>query len=99
MEINPLKSSDLVSQLSGQAAAAPGGTPVSFKALLKDALAQVNTLQTEADASVIKLASGESIAIDEVMLAMQKAGLALQLTQQIRNKLVEAYQEVSRMQI
>ena len=99
MEINPLKSSDIAAQLSGQASAASGGTSVSFKALLKDALAQVNTLQKDADASVVKLVSGEPIAIDEVMLAMQKADLALQLTQQIRNKLVEAYQEVSRMQI
>lgn len=99
MEINPLKSSDIAAQLSGQTTAASGGTSVSFKALLQDALAQVNTLQKDADASVIKLASGEPIAIDQVMLAMQKADLALQLTQQIRNKLVEAYQEVSRMQI
>ncbi len=99
MEINPLKPSDIAAQLSGQAATTPGAAPVSFKSLLSDALAQVNHLEKEASASVIKLAAGEPIAIDEVMLAVQKADLALQLTQQIRNKLVDAYQEVSRMQI
>jgi len=100
MEINPLKPSEMASQLSGQASSAgAAGSPVSFKSLLADALSEVNNLQQRADTSAVKLAAGEPIAIDEVMLAMQKADLALQLTQQIRNKLVEAYQEVSRMQI
>ena len=99
MEINPLKPSEIASQLSGQTGAAPAGSAVSFKSLLADALSEVNNLQQQADASAVKLASGEPVAIDDVMLAMQKADLALQLTQQIRNKLVEAYQEVSRMQI
>ncbi len=99
MEINPLKPSDIAPQLASQVSGAQGGSPVSFKTLLTDALSQVNNLHNEANASAVKLASGEPIAIDEVMLAMQKADLALQLTQQIRNKLIEAYQEVSRMQI
>ena len=99
MEINPLKPSEIASQLSGSAAPSAAGSSVSFKSLLADALSEVNNLQQQSDASGVKLASGEPVAIDEVMLAMQKADLALQLTQQIRNKLVEAYQEVSRMQI
>lgn len=100
MEINPLRPSDVQQGTSaGQQTPAAGGASVSFKALLTDALAQVNSLQQSADASVAKLASGKPVAIDEVMLTVQKADLALQLTTQIRNKLVEAYQEVSRMQI
>lgn len=100
MEINPLLGSTAAAAAgastgSGQAA----GDAVSFKALLADALAQVNTLQQNADAGAVKLAAGEPVAIDEVMLAMQKADLALQLTMQIRNKLVEAYQDVARMQV
>jgi flagellar hook-basal body complex protein FliE len=67
--------------------------------LLADALTQVNQLQQNADASTVKLAAGDNIALDEVMLAVQKAELALQMTTQVRNKLVEAYQEVARMQI
>ena len=99
MEISPLKPTDIAAQLSGQSETSPSGSAVSFKALLSDALSQVNNIQQQADASAVKLAAGEPVAVDEVMLAMQKADLALQLTQQIRNKLVEAYQEVSRMQI
>ena len=100
MEINPLRPSDIPqSALGAQPAPAMGGSSISFKTLLTDALAQVNNLQQSADASAAKLASGKPVAIDEVMLTVQKADLALQLTTQIRNKLVEAYQEVSRMQI
>ncbi len=100
MEINPLRLSEAASQAGTAGAAAPAASDgVSFKSLLTDALAQVNNIQQSADAGAVKLAAGEPVAIDEVMLAVQKADLALQLTMQIRNKLVEAYQEVARMQI
>ncbi len=103
MEINPLRPTDLtgaagVNGTAGSGAAADTGS-VSFKSLLGDAIAQVNQLQQNADAASVKLAAGENVGIDEVMLAMQKAELALQLTTSIRNKLVEAYQDVTRMQI
>ena len=47
----------------------------------------------------VRLAAGESVGIDEVMLAMQKAELALDLFLETRNKVVQAYQEIMRMQI
>ncbi len=98
MDINSIRPTDL-----GAAAAAAGGagasSSVSFKDLLADALNQVGAKQQTADAAVSQLATGQGIAIDEVMIAMQKADLALQMTVQIRNKLVEAYQDLSRMQI
>jgi len=102
MEINGVRPPEMLqSQLS---AVKPAGVEsadgaVSFKSLLADALTQVNQLQQNADASTVKLAAGDNIALDEVMLAVQKAELALQMTTQVRNKLVEAYQEVARMQI
>jgi flagellar hook-basal body complex protein FliE len=99
MDINPINPANLAAQAAGTAGAATGDASVSFKSLLADALQQVNTMQQSADAQTVKLAAGEPVAIDEVMLAVQKADLALQLTQQIRNKLVEAYQDVARMQI
>jgi flagellar hook-basal body complex protein FliE len=99
MDINPLNAAGLAAQAAGTAGAPAGESPVSFKSLLTDALQQVNSLQQSADAQTVRLAAGEPVAIDEVMLAVQKADLALQLTQSIRNKLVEAYQDVARMQI
>jgi flagellar hook-basal body complex protein FliE len=96
MEINPLRPSDAAAAVP--AGGATGGAAVNFKDLLAEALGQVNQLQQAADAEVVRLAAGEA-AIDDVMLAVQKADLALQLTVQIRNKLIEAYQDLSRMQI
>ena|SRR5688572_976908 len=98
MDINPIRPADL-----GLAATAAGATgadaSVSFKDLLADALNQVGAKQQAADTAVTQLATGQGVAIDEVMIAMQKADLALQMTVQIRNKLVEAYQDITRMQI
>ena len=100
MTINPLNPSDITPlQAPGIQPATTGDGGVSFKDLLTDALKQVNQLQQNADAAATQLAAGGPVAIDEVVLAMQKADLALQLTMQIRNKLVDAYQEVARMQI
>lgn len=69
-----------------------------FSSALLTALRDVNRLQIKADDAAQKLVSGEINDIHQVMLATEKANLALQLTVQIRNKLVEAYQEISRLQ-
>jgi len=71
----------------------------SFGSMLKSHLAEVNHLQTEADTSVQKLASGQNKDVHNTMIAMEKAGVAFQLTMQVRNKMLEAYQEVMRMQV
>ncbi|MBT9139437.1 MAG: Flagellar hook-basal body complex protein FliE [Dehalococcoidia bacterium] len=70
-----------------------------FAAALKSALSDVNKLQLQADESVKKLAMGQGEDIHQVMIAVEQAKLAMQLTVQVRNKVVEAYQEISRMQI
>jgi len=70
-----------------------------FGVVLKNALGEVENLQFEADEATRKMMTGGDIDIHQVMLATEKAGLALQMTVQVRNKLIEAYQEISRMQI
>lgn len=71
----------------------------SFGQVMQQKLKEVNELQIKADKLTEQYLAGESVELHDVMLAAQEAQLALQLTVQIRNKLVEAYQEVSRMQI
>lgn len=71
----------------------------SFGEILSQAVSQLERLQQEADLSIESLAAGEDIDIHEVMIAVEKASLALELTLQVRNKLVESYQEIMRMQI
>ncbi|RJX27869.1 MAG: flagellar hook-basal body complex protein FliE [Dethiobacter sp.] len=77
---------------------AKDASPRDFTDVLFKALKEVNQLQLKADEVTEKMVLGELDDVHQVMLMTEKAKLALQLTVQIRNKLVEAYQEVSRMQ-
>ncbi|MGL4761244.1 MAG: flagellar hook-basal body complex protein FliE [Sarcina sp.] len=72
---------------------------VSFSKTLKEQLDIVNDKQIEADIATQKMIQGEDIAIHEVMLAGEEAKISLQLAVQVRNKLVEAFQEINRTQI
>ena len=72
---------------------------VSFKELVKDTIGEVNKMQKTADDLAVKLASGDVEDVHRAMIAMQKAKLALDLTIQVRNKVIEAYQEIMRMQV
>ncbi|MDR1242555.1 MAG: flagellar hook-basal body complex protein FliE [Deltaproteobacteria bacterium] len=72
--------------------------PSSFGAALTDSLAKVNTLQTEKGSMIKSFASGENQNVHELMISMQKAGLAMNLTTAVRNKVLEAYRELSRLQ-
>lgn len=71
----------------------------SFLSYLNDALKEVNSLQKQAAQGAQKLALGDQDYLHNTMLAYEKASLALQLTIEIRNKLVEAYQEIMRIQL
>jgi flagellar hook-basal body complex protein FliE len=70
-----------------------------FGQVLKDSLEQVNRLQTEADTAITDLATGGPTTLHDTMLALEKADLSFRLMMQVRNKIVEAYQEVVRMQV
>ncbi len=70
-----------------------------FADMLKRTLTEVNGLQVKADAAATNLVMGEAVDVHQVMIAVEQAKLSMQMTVQIRNKLIEAYQEVSRMQI
>lgn len=71
----------------------------NFSGLLKDAVGTVNRLQNEASAKQDALLRGEEVPLTEVMVAMQKARVSFEAVKQVRNRLLEAYQEVSRMQV
>ena len=72
---------------------------VSFGDMLKKALNNVNDLQVNADNLTNDLAAGKTDNIHEVLIAGEKAGISLDLTMQIRNKVLDAYNEIMRMQI
>lgn len=71
----------------------------SFGEYLGDALKQTNQLQLDSDHLNTALAAGQIQDVSQVVVASEKADIALQLTLQVRNRAVEAYQEVMRMQV
>jgi flagellar hook-basal body complex protein FliE len=77
----------------------PKDSTPSFKDMLAQALDTVNNLQINADRMAQKLATGEAKDIHEVLMAVEEVSVGLQLTMQIRNKIIEAYQEIMRMQV
>ena len=73
--------------------------PKSFADTLKTALGAVNELQVKADKSAQDLATGRTDNIADVMLNTEKADIALRLMVQVRNKMIDAYQEIMKMQV
>ncbi len=70
-----------------------------FGEALKSALEQVGALEVEADSSVPALLAQESTDIHTAVIASEKATLGLQLAISVRNKILEAYLEIMRMQV
>lgn len=86
----------------GGATGKTGGAPESrdsFGAVLKDAISKVNNLQTEADRAIEGLARGENKNIHETMIAVEKANLSFNMMLQVRNKILQAYEEIMRTQV
>jgi flagellar hook-basal body complex protein FliE len=84
---------------AGSAASLAGsGTGDSeFMNTLRTAMDQVGQLQSEADGKVAQLLTGSGQDVHSAMIAVEKAGLAFQMMVQVRNKIVQAYQQVSGM--
>jgi flagellar hook-basal body complex protein FliE len=71
----------------------------SFTSLLGQFVSEVNDRQNTAAASVAGLQSGGPVQLHQAVIAMEEAGVSFQLMVEVRNKLLEAYQELMRMQI
>jgi len=83
-----------------EAAAGAGQNPtLSFGKLMEEMVGKVSDLQNTADKSIQSLATGEGKGLHEVMLAVEKASISFQMLTQVRNKAVEAYQEIMRMPV
>lgn len=78
---------------------APRGTGLSFEDLLETSMKNVNDLQQDSDTMVNRLATGDVDDISEVVLSAQRAEFALRLITEVRNKLVDAYQQLGRMSV
>jgi flagellar hook-basal body complex protein FliE len=75
-----------------------GTSPAPFSDLLTDAVGQVNQLQDQARAAVTGLMTGSGVDVHQAMIATEKASMAFELALAVRNKAVQAYQQVIGMQ-
>ena len=82
--------------LKVQAGAANGP---SFKETLNGFLKDVNQMQLKADESIDRMAAGEITDVHQVMTAVEEANTAFNMMMEIRNKVMDAYQEIMRMRI
>ena len=106
--MNSIDTNQLLMQLRAAASAARS-TPVeapeqssgaNFSSLLAESIGKVNSLQQGAEQVKQAFTLGDpTVSLADTMIATNKAGLAFQAAVQTRNKLVEAYQEIMRMQV
>ncbi|MEW5958627.1 MAG: flagellar hook-basal body complex protein FliE [Chloroflexota bacterium] len=103
MPVDPITSINPISNLTGLADTAKviklESAQSDFIQILGNAINSLSQKENVANQATTSLAAGEDIELHQVMLAMQEADLNFRLALQVRNKLVEAYQEVMRMQI
>jgi flagellar hook-basal body complex protein FliE len=104
MNISGIGSIGSVGNINGisdvkKSVSAGNGGDKGFATSIKESVEAVTKLQDQANSDISKALSGEEVSIAEVMVSTLKAEISMQLTMQIRNKVVEAYNEISRMQI
>jgi flagellar hook-basal body complex protein FliE len=70
----------------------------SFKDMLAESIGKVNDLMNESDQAMQDLSAGRSADIHHTLIALQKADISFRMVLEVRNKVMNAYQEVMRMQ-
>lgn len=71
----------------------------NFESVLKEFIKDVNQLQNEAGEAIEKAITGEISDIHDVMIAVEKAKTSFELLMEVRNKMLEAYKELMRLQV
>ena len=70
----------------------------SFAETIEESLAKVNEMQMDKSLMIQDFASGKNQNVHELMITLQKAGLAMDMTSAVSNKVMQAYQEIMRIQ-
>jgi flagellar hook-basal body complex protein FliE len=82
-----------------EAGPANGAGGKSFGDLLKDSIDQTNLYQAQADTAMKEMVAGRNKNLHETMLTVERADASLKLMMQVRNKIIDAYKEIMRMQV
>ena len=94
--VGPIRESEAQGKIF---AAQPSKEAPSFKETLNSFMQDVNGLQQKADESIQKMASGEINDVHQVMSSVEEANVAFNMMMEIRNKMMDAYQEVMRIRL
>jgi len=97
-DLMPPISDTLISDALGESGKV-GENKGSFGDLLKNKIEEISKLQSDADSAIAKVELSDSGSIHEAMIALEKASISFKTMLKVRNKLLEAYQEVMRMQV
>ena len=97
-ETVPLSSPAELGQPQEIAAGQPAGGD-SFASMLGQMVSDINTQQNTAMQTVNALQSGQSVPLHQAVIAMEEANVSFQLMVEVRNRLLDAYQEIMRMQV
>ncbi|GAB4432533.1 MAG: hypothetical protein Kow0031_13940 [Anaerolineae bacterium] len=103
MPVDPITSVNSISGLTppdgGKNVGPVGQSFNDFGDVLAGAIDTLTQKENTANQAIASLAAGEDIEVHQVMLAMQEADISFQLALEVRNKIIDAYQEIMRMQV
>jgi flagellar hook-basal body complex protein FliE len=97
--VSPINPVDPIKPISSGGNQVTNTTGTDFKKILESAINKVNDTVNNAETLSNDFATGKTSDIHSVIIAAEKADIMLQLTTEVRNKIVEAYREIMRMQI
>lgn len=83
----------------GETAPVENGNAASFANVLKSKLSDLNASQADSASAMQDMATGRVDDVAQTMLRIEQASVSMQMATQVRNKVIEAYQEVLRMQM
>lgn len=87
-------------EMKSQGLEAPAAVPgKTFSDILRHSIDQVNNYQVQADTAIKELIAGRNKNIHETMLTIERADTSLKMMMQVRNKILDAYKEIMRMQV
>ena len=96
--VAPMPGAD-IAEIPSQLPATGAAGSADFSSLLGKFVSEVNGQQLNAASQVNALQSGQNVPLHQAVIAMEEAGVSFQLMVEVRNKLLESYQEIMRMQI
>jgi flagellar hook-basal body complex protein FliE len=99
MMISNITPNQIMQGVNGGQQKTTGEAHQQFSSYLKNAINEVNNAQVSSNEITTRLVNNEGVELHDVLIAQQKASVAMSLTMEVRNKGVEAYQEIMRMHV